>query len=282
MFIETQSLEPVDAVVDAAGFAALDKIEPEKKVYKMKTYIKLLTGIAVVLFIALLLNLPAEKENTPVNMAPAGIINETGYADAKYENSIETVGSLEIMFSELIPHENAICENITWIKDVSISESEKTIAEMSSIKEAQIEADMIARKAEVLANVSSMGELGNYISLSDPRLYKIDRMEKYKKRWLSWEYFAASSAENNSRKAGIYFKENLICSNAEWRGDSNASDVGLMRELIIQNTRNIARQYNSSEITNGSNQTLFSRDGSRYVLGPSKNGEFGYGIYFKK
>lgn len=248
----------------------------------MKIYIKIIFAVIV---LAGLFAFLSDKTAKPFNYGdkPAKLLSndketmsENPQVNSDIVVSVEGKGKI---FSNAYPNEMAMCENVTWIKDVDESESGYEISQLTALKEAQIQASANMQKAEVLANAKSLGELGNYISLQDPRVNKVERMEDYKKKWFPWKYFSGPSIDNNSYKRGIYLSKNIVCSNATWKKDSEG-ETETINEISTTNVQNIMAQYNVTELLNGT--VFYSLDGTRYVRGPSKNGEYGYGIYFKK
>lgn len=250
----------------------------------MKTYIKIMLVVIVLAGLIILLTNktmgPSGNNGIPDTSTP-GPENETSAIPQVIANSDAKgiIGTREITFSNVYPNETAMYENVTWVKDVDKSESENAISQLTALREAKIQADAVAQKAEIFASIRPMSESGSYISLNEPRINKIERMENYKKKWFTWHYFSGPSIANNSYKTGIYLKEYVISGNATWIMDSE-EEMATINKISALNIRNIVAQHNSTELVNS---TIFhSLDGTRYVLGPSKNREYGYGIYLKK
>lgn len=244
----------------------------------MKTYIKIM--LVVIVLAALIILQPSGDNGIPDTSTP-GPENETSAIPQVIANNDAKgiIGTREITFSNAYPNETAMYENVTWVKDVDKSESENAISQLTALREAEIQADAIAQKAEIFASIRPMSESGSYISLNEPRINKIERMGDYAKKWFPWKYFSGPSIANNSHKTGIYLKEYVISGNTTWIMDSE-EEIATINKISVLNIRNIVAQHNSTELVNS---TIFhSLDGTRYVLGPSKNREYGYGIYLKK
>jgi len=247
----------------------------------MKTYKKIIIGILAILALLLILGTKV-IEDSNYNGVPAGL---TSSAKVISQNNI--TGSITsyangspvtkaVTYFGVYPDETAICIKNTHLYDVFLAQKDRMIAREIAQRNAEQEAEFMAKEIRIELNYQKNHDSESKAEEMD----KLLRQKDYKRSWYHWEIYAGPSKSGDEEKMGIYINETAICENTTWTSDATGGEMETAHAIATLNIRNIASQYNMTEIINST--TLYSLNGSRYVFGPSQNGESGIGIYYKK
>lgn len=258
----------------------------------MKRYQKIIiwTFIVLVSIIALSAKVVEDPDHQGV---PEGLTSSDNVSEIDMQAQIKvipqnnTTGSITsyangssaakvVTYLGVYPNETASCMKNTHLYDVFLTQKDRMITKEIAQRNAEQEAEFMAKKIAIELNYQKSHDF----ELKAVEIEKLLRQNDYKKSWYRWEIYDGPSKSGDEEKIAIYLNETAICENTTWILDVTGGEMETARTLTALNIRNIASQYNATEIINST--TLYSLDGSRYVFGPSQNGESGVGIYLKK